>query len=124
MSVIQVEAFEAPLSWPLSESMRLVLRDQEGRLFITPRGACVSDTRAMRKAEADGQPVYELHGRIFISLNWLFSDAWPDACLPNIRKIIPADVPVRFYTGMAEKLPGKLVQIKVIRRVPDVFGKH
>ncbi|MEC9040436.1 hypothetical protein [Marinobacter sp. tcs-11] len=124
MSVIQVEAFEAPLSWPVSESARYVLRDSEDRVFITPRGACVRDARAIKKAKADDQPMYELNGRVFMPLDWLFSDAWPAAKLPRIRKVCPADVPVTFYTAMTERLPGRLVEVKVVRSVSDVFNKH
>lgn len=124
MSVIQVEAFEAPLSWPVSESARFVLKDSEGRVFITPRGACVRDARAIKKAKADGQPMYERNGRVFMPLDWLFSNAWPNAKLPKIRKVCPADIPVKFYTAMTEKLPGRLVEVKVVRSVSDVFSKH
>lgn len=124
MPVVQVEAFEAPLSWPVSESARFVLKDPEGRVFITPRGACVRDARAIKKAKADGQPMYEMEGRVFMPLDWLFSDAWPAAKLPKIRKVCPADVPMTFYTAMTERLPGRSVEVKVVRSVSDVFSKH
>lgn len=106
----------------------LILRDKGGRWIFDPYMVGIEQTTAFNQAHEQGKPVYAMRSHMFADLEWLLSEAMKPyrKTLPHAfgDENIPFERIAQMFIEMAERLPGELVEVRMIREVPNVFSKH